>query len=394
MINYKNFFSGLLVVALIFQISKFYTFYLEYSDWQYADWLINYQGGFIRRGFIGEILFKTQNFLSLDLDVLVLYFVILLYLVLTIVLIKSVKYLENSKIDILIFLSPGFFLYPIMNSEIVGRKEIFLFAILGLFVFFEKYVKDRYLLGITLFIILALSLTHTGLLFYSPYLLFLFFIIKVYRNTKLSFLEILIITTSLLVIFSLIYFNAGSKAQVVEICKSIKDFVKDDCINRGQFLWLYSPMTEYFDVKSRLNLSTNFVIYLISLFFVFIFFSIKLYFAKFKSNNYLFNSINPLIIFFILFLCTIPIYIVGIDWGRYISMSYFSTYFIYIYLIKQKMITFNPKKFLFKRALSKNIFFIFVFFYAFTWTFPFYGASNFKFTLKKPLISVLKIIDD
>ena len=394
MINYKNFFSGLLVVALIFQISKFYTFYLEYSDWQYADWLINYQGGFIRRGFIGEILFKTQNFLSLDLDVLVLYFVILLYLVLTIVLIKSVKYLENSKIDILIFLSPGFFLYPIMNSEIVGRKEIFLFAILGLFVFFEKYVKDRYLLGITLFIILALSLTHTGLLFYSPYLLFLFFIIKVYRNKKLSFLEILIITTSLLVIFSLIYFNAGSKAQVVEICKSIKDFVKDDCINRGQFLWLYSPMTEYFDVKSRLNLSTNFVIYLISLFFVFIFFSIKLYFAKFKSNNYLFNSINPLIIFFILFLCTIPIYIVGIDWGRYISMSYFSTYFIYIYLIKQKMITFNSKKFLFKRALSKNIFFIFVFFYAFTWTFPFYGASNFKFTLKKPLISVLKIIDD
>lgn len=394
MINYKNFFSGLLVVALIFQISKFYTFYLEYSDWQYADWLINYQGGFIRRGFIGEILFKTQNFLSLDLDVLVLYFVILLYFVLTIALIKSVKYLENSKIDILIFLSPGFFLYPIMNSEIIGRKEIFLFAILGLFVFFEKYVKDRYLLGITLFIILALSLTHTGLLFYSPYLLFLFFIIKVYRNTKLSFLEILIITTSLLVIFSLIYFNAGSKAQVVEICKSIKDFVKDDCINRGQFLWLYSPMTEYFDVKSRLNLSTNFVIYLISLFFVFIFFSIKLYFAKFKSNNYLFNSINPLIIFFILFLCTIPIYIVGIDWGRYISMSYFSTYFIYIYLIKQKMITFNSKKFLFKRALSKNIFFIFVFFYAFTWTFPFYGASNFKFTLKKPLISVLKIIDD
>ena len=263
MINYKNFFSGLLIVALIFQISKFYTFYLEYSDWQYADWLINYQGGFIRRGFIGEILFKIQNFLSLDLDILVLYFVILLYLVLTIVLIKSVKYLENSKIDILIFLSPGFFLYPIMNSEIIGRKEIFLFAILGLFVFFEKYVKDRYLLGLTLFIILALSLTHTGLLFYSPYLLFLFFIIKVYRNKKLLFSEILIITISLLIIFSLIYFNTGSKTQVVEICNSIKNFVKDDCINRGQFLWLYSPITEYVDVKSRLNLSTNFIIYLI-----------------------------------------------------------------------------------------------------------------------------------
>ena len=394
MINYKNFFSGLLIATFIFQISKFYAFYLEYSDWQYADWLINYQGGFIRRGFIGEILFKTQNFLSLDLDILVLCFVILLYLGLTIFLIKSVKYLENSKIDILIFLSPGFFLYPIMNSQIIGRKEILLFVILGLSVFFEKYVKDRYLLGITLLIVLVLSLTHTGLLFYSPYLLFLFLIIKVHRNKKISFFEILIITTFLLIIFSLIYFNQGSKVQVIEICSSIKNFVKDNCINRGQFLWLYSSIAEYADVKSRLNLSTNLVIYLISLFFVFIFFSIKLYFAKFKSNNNLLNSINPFVIFFILFLCTIPIYIVGIDWGRYISMSYFSTYFIYIYLIKQKMITFNSKKFLFKRVISKNIFFIFVFFYAFTWTFPFYGANNFKFTLKKPIISVLKIINN
>ncbi len=394
MINYKIFFSGLLVVAFIFQISKFYTFYLEYSDWQYADWLINYQGGFIRRGFIGELLFKTQDFLSLDLDILVLSLVILLYLVLTIVLIKSIKFLENSKIDILIFLSPGFFLYPIMNSEIIGRKEILLFAILGLFVFFEKYLKDRYLLGITIFIILILSLTHTGLLFYSPYLLFLFFLIKVCRNKKISFSEILIIATCLLAIFSLIHFNQASKAQVLEICSSIKNFVKNDCINRGQFLWLYTPVTEYVDVKSRLNLTTNFVIYLFSLFFVFIFFSIKLYFAKFKSNNNLIDSINPFIIFFFLFLCTIPIYIVGIDWGRYISMSYFSTYFIYIYLIKKKMIIFNSKNFFFKRSVSRNIFFIFVFVYAFTWTFPFYGANNFKFTLKKPLTSVLKIIDN
>ncbi len=394
MINYKNFFSGLLIATFIFQISKFYAFYLEYSDWQYADWLINYQGGFIRRGFIGEILFKIQNFLSLDLDILVFNFVALLYLVLTIVLIKSVKYLENSKIDILIFLSPGFFLYPIMNSEIIGRKEILLFVMLGLSVFFEKYIKDKYLLGIILFIILALSLTHTGLLFYSSYLLFLFFIIKVDRNKKISFLEIFIITIFLFIIFSLIYFNSGSKAQVVEICSSIKNFVKDNCINRGQFLWLYSPVTEYVEVKSRLNISTNFAIYLTSLFFVFIFFSIKLYSAKFKSNNNLFNSINPFIIFLLLFFSTIPIYIVGIDWGRYISMSYFSTYFIYIYLIKQKMITFNSKKFLFKRAISRNIFLIFVFFYAFTWTFPFYGANNFKLTLKKPFISVLKIINN
>ena len=91
MIKYKNFFVGLLAVAFIFQVSKFYTFYEDYSDWQYADWLINYQGGFIRRGFIGELLFKVHTFLSLNLDVIVLFFVIFLYLILTVLLIKTLK---------------------------------------------------------------------------------------------------------------------------------------------------------------------------------------------------------------------------------------------------------------------------------------------------------------
>ena len=178
MIRYKNFFIGLLILAFIFQILKFYTFYEEYSDWQYADWLINYQGGFIRRGLIGELLFQTHYFLSINLDILVFCFVVFLYSILSILLIKSVEYLETSKIDTLIFLSPGFFLYPIMNSEVIGRKEILLFVILGSFVFLEKYLKDKYLLLITLISILVISLTHTGLLFYSQYLVFLYFVIS------------------------------------------------------------------------------------------------------------------------------------------------------------------------------------------------------------------------
>ena len=58
------------------------------------------------------------------------------------------------------------------------------------------------------------------------------------------------------------------------------------------------------------------------------------------------------------------------------------------------MIFFNFKKLFFKKKISKNLFFIFVFIYAFTWTFPFYGANSFKLTLKKPLVSALKIINN
>jgi len=395
MIKYKNFFISLLVVAFIFQVSKFYSFYDEYSDWQYADWIINYQGGFIRRGLVGELLFKVHTFSLINLDILVLCFVIFLYIILTIVLIKSLNFLDSSKIDILIFLSPGFFLYPIMNSELIGRKEILLFVSLGLIVFFEKCLKDKYLLTTIILAIFVCSLTHSGLLFYSPYLIFLYFLIRFDRNKKINLLEICLIIVSLITIISLIYFNQGSKIQVVDICNSVKDYVKNDCVNRGQFLWLYTPISEHMNIslKFKSNLKDYFTIYLSSLILVFLFFSLKLKSAKFNTNNKYLNRTSPLFIFFSLFLFTLPIYLLGLDWGRYISMAYFSSYFVYIFLIKKNNLKFNSKDLFFKKYISKKLFFIFIILYAFSWTFPFYDASSFKYPFKKPFNQLQKIIN-
>ena len=51
MINIKKSLFSIVAIVFLFQIIKYYSFYVEYSDWQYADWIINYQGGFIRRGY-------------------------------------------------------------------------------------------------------------------------------------------------------------------------------------------------------------------------------------------------------------------------------------------------------------------------------------------------------
>ena len=78
--------------CLIFQISKFYSFYSEYSAWQYVDWIINYQGGFVRRGLVGESLFQLHRLTNIDLDVLIFLFVSLVYLSIFFFLIKTVSY--------------------------------------------------------------------------------------------------------------------------------------------------------------------------------------------------------------------------------------------------------------------------------------------------------------
>ena len=394
MINIKNFLFGLVLCASAFQIIRFYSFYLEYSAWQYSDWLINYQGGFVRRGLIGEILFKLHNFFSIRLDFLVLLLVIFLYVLLALLIIKSLKYLKNSKLDTLIFLSPGFFIYPIMNSGLSGRKEILLYVIIGLFVFFEEKIKSKYLLGIIIFSIFFTSLTHSGLLFYIPYLIFIFLLVKIERDKKLKYTELFIILLSMLSVLLLITFNQGSKLQVIEICSSIKSFVLDDCPNEGQFFWLAVPVKDHIGFKSLTDLSDfrTLLVYFISLILVFIFIGIKLFYSKFKTNSFFINKLNPFIILPLLFFFTIPIYFLGWDWGRYISMSYFCSYFIYIFCIKKKLLVFNFNKNKINFNLSKKKFLVVVLFYSLCWTFPIYNANTFKFPLKKPLLHFQKIL--
>ena len=142
MVNIKSKFLYLVVLScLIIQVSKFYSFYVEYSEWQYSDWLINYQAGFVRRGFIGEILFQIYSNLNIRLDILVLIFVFILIIFFTFLLFKSIEIVYENHLNILIFLSPGFFLYPLMNSEIVGRKDILMISVVGFFVFLEIDLK-------------------------------------------------------------------------------------------------------------------------------------------------------------------------------------------------------------------------------------------------------------
>ena len=134
----------LIFTCLIFEIVRFYSFVEDYSSWQYSDWLINYEGGFIRRGFIGQILYLTHKFLFIDLDKLIFGFVSFIYIFISFFLFKSVKYIESSYENILIFLSPGFFIYPIMNSGVIGRKDIlFIF-----FLFFLFFLRKKFLINL------------------------------------------------------------------------------------------------------------------------------------------------------------------------------------------------------------------------------------------------------
>ena len=204
----------LILITTFSQLFKFHSFFLEYSAWQYSDWVINYQGGFVRRGFIGEILFIIHQLFSINLDLLVLFLVSSIIILISILLIKSLKYLGNSYINYLILLSPGFFLYSLMNSEIVGRKDILFIALIGSFVFLEKKLSRNLLTTYLIISIFVTSLSHSGLIFYAPYIISLYLLIFIQRGYVVSITEMLAISSSMLIIVLLIFFNQGTQQQV------------------------------------------------------------------------------------------------------------------------------------------------------------------------------------
>ena len=77
--NIQKFIYILLGISFVVIIFNSYNFIQERSPNQYSDWLINYQGGFVRRGLAGEVLFQFYNLLKIPLDSLVLTLIIFLY---------------------------------------------------------------------------------------------------------------------------------------------------------------------------------------------------------------------------------------------------------------------------------------------------------------------------
>ena len=391
----KKILSILIFASLIFEISRFYSFVNNQSSWQYVDWLINYEGGLVRRGLIGHILFELHNLLYIDLDILVFLFVSLIYIFLSFCLFKSIKYIEKSKLNIIIFLSPAFFIYPIMNSGIIGRKDVLFIFFVSFLVFYEKKLNIKLILATLLIGILTTTLSHSGFIFYAPYLILLYFLIKKSRNLKINFLEISLILLTIL--FSLIFIQlfSGSEQIVENICFSVKEFVSKNCGKSDQILWLTKSLDDRFFEK--INMGNNymvnyFIIYLSSIFISFSFISISLFNSKLNFNISTNINFNPFYILLIIFTLTLPVYVFGRDWGRYIYISYSSIFFIYVYCIKNNLLDFKKNNLIWLNNLSKFKFIILIVIYSFTWTFPFYDAKSFKIVLKKPILNLINKI--
>ena len=80
-LNFNFYLRLYLIILFLFATFFFFQKYNNTVEWTISEWLINYQGGFTRRGFLGEVIFQLNKFTNLTLRETILLFQILSYLI-------------------------------------------------------------------------------------------------------------------------------------------------------------------------------------------------------------------------------------------------------------------------------------------------------------------------
>ena len=129
-----------LITLFLFSVFFLYQKHDVLNDSTISEWLINYEGGFVKRGLIGQLSIYLSNFFVIKLrDTIFLLQTLLVgtYFFLIYHFFKNIFY---NKIFIFAIFTPIFILYPVAEIEVLARKEIFIFVYLLIYCFvpFEK----------------------------------------------------------------------------------------------------------------------------------------------------------------------------------------------------------------------------------------------------------------
>ena len=166
-------------------------------SWSLTELLINYQGGFVRRGIFGELVFNTSN---------PIYFATLLQkiaLLFVLIGVISILCFESSNISRVLFAATLIFApggihdmkgggnFPGGQWEYLDRKEIWFYCALVIFYLSVKFLSNRPALQTAIFTVVSILmiLHHEIFVFFS---LILYTVLLISKNVKLRSLESLL----------------------------------------------------------------------------------------------------------------------------------------------------------------------------------------------------------
>ncbi len=120
-----------LFLILILYILSVLEFKISLAEYVLIENLINYQGGFVRRGLLGDIIFKLNYYTGVNHIKIIICIYLSAYFLFIILFYKILEkiWAINPYLFLFIFISPSTLFFPLFDFNALFRKEIFFFIV-------------------------------------------------------------------------------------------------------------------------------------------------------------------------------------------------------------------------------------------------------------------------
>ena len=359
--------SIVIYLSILYFIALFHLYFKHSggADSTISEWLINYQGGFTKRGIIGEFCFQIAKFFNLKLRYVIYLSQISIIGIYYVLIYNFIKKITFNYLLILIIFSPIFLLYPLAELEVLGRKEIFIF--IGFIIFLtlnSRKVGDKKDIYYVIFILPILILIWEPVIFYAPFFLTAF-IIKYELNNLFKIFKFIILFFPAILISLYIALNPINEENHLILSNSLKENFGEECYMSCALLLSKSTIKSQFTANFPLYSPVIFIRY-----FLVILIGFGPLFLLSKNskivNKIIFKNFfsNFLILLILLISPIIILFAMGSDWGRWVNITYTFACLFFIHLYKNNFVKINFNFFeKYKLFKNKNILiFIFIVF--------------------------------
>lgn len=351
--DWSSYYLYYILILIVCGVFILYSKHDVGNDSSLSDWLINYSGGFVRRGLVGQIVLEFAYFFSIKLRDAIVIFQIISFVTYYLLVFFLLRKTITNRLLILSVFSPIFILFPIAEIEAFGRKEIFILLIVILYFFSNiRDIKTQLIFKFFIFPI-SILIWEPAIIFY-PYLLLIDLV--VFKINKLNKNLIWLFLSYLVVFFVTIFVYLNSiSSENFDLMRNtlINDFGENcymSCLfvgNQSQNSLMELTNANAVIVKP-LHIIRYTLIVLIGFYPLFNLLQIS------KLNNkelfFLSNYKNLLFPFIVVFSPALILYVLMYDWGRIVHISYSFMLLSYIFLLKNNLIKIDQDK------LSQNIF--------------------------------------
>ena len=358
--NEKKYISLYIVILFIFSVFYLQGKYNVGNDSTVSEWLINYEGGFTKRGLIGQIAIHLSEFFDTNLRQSILFFQIFsigIYYLLLINFFKSIKF---NKIIILGIFTPIFLLYPVAEIEVLGRKEIIIFSFYLIYLTLQNFRQKNYY---RIFLLPLLMLIWEPVVFFFIFWFIVDYSEDVFEKNNKSLVKYLLTYIPAILIGVYIALNPISEIAHNNMVIFLKENFNENCYMSCALLLSKSTIYDQFKLNFEIFSFEIFLRYFLIILIGFgpLFILIKFsQFKKLSSKIFLFLILLPIFILFMMMS----------DWGRIVNIFYTFSIISFLYLYKKKLLVLNKEiseNFFVKGFNKKYIYTIFFIIFCFGW---------------------------